>query len=165
MDYAALAPFILMIGMSALLLGMSIWYTGKLSQQLKTSKYEQGLLQTQINTLKIMLEKEQENNKVILSQKKSSETRLGQISENIVPFLEEFPYDPKNAHFMGQPIDFLIFDYDDGKIVFLEVKTGNAKESYRQKLIKNIIKSGRVFYERIRINEKGVNVRVTENLE
>ena len=105
-----------------------------------------------------MYEKEKEANKTILSQKKSSETRLGQISENLTPFLEAFPYNPKNAHFLGQPIDFIVFDYDQGKIVFVEVKTGNAKESARQKLIKNMIKEGHVYYERIRINEKGTKV-------
>ncbi len=110
-------------------------------------------------------ERELENNKTILSQKKSSETRMGQMTENIVPFLEAFPYDPKNAHFLGQPIDFVVFDYDDGKIVFVEVKTGNAKESPRQKLIKNIIKTGRVYYEHIRVSPKGVKVKETKNNE
>ncbi len=109
--------------------------------------------------------KELENNRVILSQKKSSETKMGQMTEHLVPFLDAFPYDPKQAHFLGQPIDFIVFDYDDGKIVFVEVKTGNARESPRQKLIKNIIKSGRVYYESIRINPKGVKVKETKNNE
>lgn len=112
-----------------------------------------------------LLAKEKENNKTILSQKKSSETRIGQMTEHLVPFLDAFPYDPKNAHFMGQPIDFVVFDYDDGKIVFVEVKTGNAKESARQKLIKNIIKNGRVYYEKIRINPKGVKIKEEKNNE
>jgi predicted Holliday junction resolvase-like endonuclease len=110
-------------------------------------------------------ETELENNKTILSQKKSSETRIGQMTEHIVPFLDAFPYDPKNAHFLGQPIDFVVFDYDDGKIVFVEVKTGNAKESPRQKLIKNIVKSGRVYYETLRVNPKGVKTKKAENNE
>lgn len=110
-----------------------------------------------------LYEQELENNKTILSQKKSSETRLGQMTEHIVPFLDAFPYDPKNSHFLGQPIDFVVFDYDDGKIVFVEVKTGNAKESPRQKLIKNIIKSGRVYYESLRVNPKGVRTKKAEN--
>jgi predicted Holliday junction resolvase-like endonuclease len=112
-----------------------------------------------------VIEQEKEVNKKIISQKKSSETRLGNISENIAPFLEQFPYDPKNCHFLGMPIDFIVFDYDQAEIIFLEVKTGGSRESQRQRLIKEIIKSGRVYYEKIQINEKGVNGKKEKNYE
>lgn len=102
---------------------------------------------------------ERERNKTLLSQKKSSETRLGQISEHLVPFLANCPYDPKNLHFLGNPIDYISFDFDEGAIHFIEIKSGNSKASKRQKIIKNIIKSGRVYYEELRINEKGVKVK------
>lgn len=106
---------------------------------------------------------EQEKNKEIISQKKSSETRLGQVTEHLVPFLEDCRHDPKNMHFLGQPVDYIVFDFDQGEITFVEVKTGNAKESHRQKTIKNIIKSGKVFYETMRINAKGVVTKKQEN--
>lgn len=120
--------------------------------------YAKELLDTQDE-----LGKEREKNKNLLSQKKSSETRLGQISEHLVPFLENCPYNPKDLHFLGNPIDYLAFDFDEGKIIFLEIKSGNSKPSKRQKLIKNLIKSGRVFYDEIRINEKGVKHKKIEN--
>lgn len=104
-----------------------------------------------------------EKNRVVISQKKSSETRLGQMTEHLVPFIEGFPYDPKDCHFMGMPIDYVVFDFDEGKIVFVEVKTGNARESERQRKIKNIIKTGRVYYDRIRLNEKGMSVKEENN--
>jgi len=97
-----------------------------------------------------------EKNKELLSQKKSSETRLGQTTEHLVPFLEECKHAPANMKFLGMPIDYVVFDLDQGEITFLEVKTGNAKESARQRTIKNIIKSGKVFYETMRISDKGV---------
>jgi len=103
---------------------------------------------------------EREKNRALLSQKKSSETRLGQISEHLVPFLQNCKHDPKTMHFLGNPIDYLVFDFDEGKITFLEVKSGNSKPSKRQKIIKNIIKSGRINYEEIRINERGVRTKV-----
>ncbi len=99
---------------------------------------------------------EREKNRQLLSQKKSSETRLGQISEHIVPFLANCPYDPKNLHFLGNPVDYVCFDFDQGAITFIEVKSGNSKPSKRQKIVKNIVKTGRVYYDEIRINEKGV---------
>jgi predicted Holliday junction resolvase-like endonuclease len=103
---------------------------------------------------------EREKNRALLSQKKSSETRLGQISEHLVPFLQNCKHDPKTMHFLGNPIDYIVFDFDEGKITFLEVKSGNSKPSKRQKIIKNIIKSGRINYEEIRINERGVRTKV-----
>lgn len=121
---------------------------------------------SQKNTqLQNMLESEIRNNKKILSQKKSNETRLGQISEHLAPFLSECPYDPKNMHFLGNPIDFIVFDYDQGEIVFLEIKSGNSKESKRQKLIRDVIKAGRVYYEKMRVGEKAVTIKKEKNNE
>lgn len=86
----------------------------------------------------------------LLSQKKSSEVRLGQISEQIAPFLHNFPYDPQNTKFLGQPIDLISFEPD--KVVFVEVKTGKSKLSQKQKHIKNLIKTGQVYWEEFRIS-------------
>lgn len=108
---------------------------------------------------------EQEKNRSILSQKKYSETRLGQITEHLVPFLENCSHEPKNMHFLGNPIDYVIFDFDQGTITFLEVKSGNSKPSRRQKTVKHIIKQGRVYYEEIRVNEKGIKARTAENVK
>lgn len=108
---------------------------------------------------------EREKNRALLSQKKSSETRLGQISEHLVPLLENCRHDPKTMHFLGNPIDYVIFDFDDGKITFLEVKSGNSKPSKRQKIIKNIIRTGRIYYEELRINERGVKNKVVKGDE
>ena len=117
----------------------------------------------EISKLQVEHEKEVQRHKKLLSQKKSSETRLGQISENLVPFLEGCPYDPKTMHFMASPIDYLVFDLDEGKIVFLEIKSGNSRASKKQKTIKNIIQSGHVYYEEMRINEKGVKSKKAIN--
>lgn len=114
--------------------------------------FQKELLDTQDE-----LGKERENNKKLLSQKKSSETRIGNLSEHLIPFLEGCPYDPRNLKFFGQPIDYISIDFDLGEIVFIEVKSGNSKPSKRQKTIKNIIKAGRVYYAEIRLNEKGVH--------
>jgi predicted Holliday junction resolvase-like endonuclease len=117
-------------------------------------------LQSELVNIQDELGGEREKNRALLSQKKSSETRLGQISEHLVPFLQNCKHDPKQMHFLGNPIDYLVFDFDEGKITFLEVKSGNSKPSKRQKIIKNIIKSGRIYYEEIRINERGVKTKV-----
>jgi len=89
---------------------------------------------------------DQEVNK-LLSQKKSSEVRLGKISETLAPVLEGFPVDPEkpgtSTLFLGQPIDFVHIDPDQG-ITFIEVKSGNSKLSANQKKIKALIEDGKV---------------------
>jgi len=85
----------------------------------------------------------------VLSQKKSSEVITGQIAEKIAPFLEHFKYNPQNATFLGQPIDYLVFEKDE--IVFVEIKSGNARLSKKQKEIKDLIKNNKVNWKEIRI--------------
>lgn len=100
----------------------------------------------------------------LLSQKKSSEVRLGQISEQLAPFLDGFSYDTRNTKFLGQPIDLIAFEPD--RVVFIEVKTGGAQLSPKQKHIKELIQNHQVFWEEFRIsgnkiepdtNQKGNN--------
>ena len=156
----------ILVGIIFLILGIEILRLRKknsdlvdtkvLNAQLKDTNKE---LQSDLIDIQEELGLEREKNRTLLSQKKSSETRLGQISEHLVPFLENCKHDPKNMHFLGNPIDYVIFDFDQGSITFLEVKSGNSKASKRQKTVKNIIKSGRIYYEEIRINERGVKNR------
>lgn len=100
--------------------------------------------------LKKRIEELLEANAKIISQKKSSEVRLGQISEHLVPFLEEFKYDPKNIKFLGQPIDYICFEQD--KIVFLEIKTGEAQLSPKQRNIKSLIENKQVYWDEFRLS-------------
>src|SRR5690242_2884205 len=59
----------------------------------------------------------------------------GQMYEQFVPHLPDFEFNPKDARFLGQPVDFVVFDgLDDGdlrRIVFVEVKTGDSKLTTR----------------------------------
>lgn len=85
----------------------------------------------------------------LLSQKKSSEILLGQITEKLVPFLKQFKHDPQKATFLGQPIDYIIFD--DDIITFLEIKSGNSKLSTKQRRIKKLIQEKKVRWEQLNI--------------
>lgn len=91
----------------------------------------------------------EESYRKLLSQKKSSEVRLGQISENLAPFLKEFKYDPKKCHFLGNPIDYVIFE--EGRIVFLEIKSGESVLSSTQRNIRDLIKDGKIYFDQMRI--------------
>ena len=90
----------------------------------------------------------------ILHQKKSSEVRVGQLIETVAPFLEDFPVDVQkegtSTIFIGQPVDFIHFDPDEG-VTFIEVKSGNSKLSDSQKQIKALVEAQEVFWEEFRI--------------
>lgn len=103
----------------------------------------------ELSTLKDSLEETEEAKKKITSQKKSGEVRLGSIAEKLAPFLDYFEYNPANAHFLGQPIDYIVFE--DDEIVFIEIKTGNSQLSKKQRHIRDLIKSKLVSWKEIRI--------------
>src|SRR5262249_40523194 len=59
---------------------------------------------------------------------RSQAVTTGKVFEQIVPHLPEFEFNPKDARFIGSPVDFVVFDgLSDGdscRVVFVEVKTG-----------------------------------------
>jgi predicted Holliday junction resolvase-like endonuclease len=86
---------------------------------------------------------------------KSRAVILGKVSEHLVPFFPTFRHNPKDARFIGTPVDFVIFDgLDDGevrKIVFVEVKTGSSSLSTRERQIRNVVKQQIVEWEELRV--------------
>lgn len=105
---------------------------------------------------KAIKELREKYNKTI-HQKKSSEVRLGHIGENLAPFLDGWPHDSNNFRFLGNPIDGVQFN--DNEIVFVEIKTGNARLSKVQKNIKRIVKEGNVYFESFRVGTNGLTVK------
>ncbi|MCK5017727.1 MAG: hypothetical protein KAS32_11750 [Candidatus Peribacteraceae bacterium] len=84
------------------------------------------------------------------SRNKSVEVHTGLIMEKMAPFFEMFNHDPKNAHHLGNPIDYIIFNEEE--IVFLEVKTGKARTTKKQNNIKKLIEAGKVKWELVRFD-------------
>ena len=127
-----------------------------LSQEKKDIQVREGKLKaTEDNLLKSLsvaekdLAEEIETHKKVLSQKKSSEVRLGHIAEKLAPFLDEFDFDPEACIFLGQPIDYISFD--DEIITFIEVKSGKSQLNSKQRHIRDLIKSKQVAWKEIRI--------------
>ena len=85
----------------------------------------------------------------VKGQKKSSEVRTGLIAEQMAPFLEGFPYAPKSAVFLGAPLDFVVFD--EAGVHFVEVKSGNAQLSTKQRKIRDQMKNNKVTFEVYRV--------------
>ena len=82
-------------------------------------------------------------------EKKKSEIITGQVAEKMAPFLKGFNHNPQDAQFLGHPIDFIVFE--DDKISIIEVKSGNAKLTSKQRQIRDLIKDGKVEWEVYRI--------------
>jgi predicted Holliday junction resolvase-like endonuclease len=90
--------------------------------------------------------------------KKSKAVNRGMIAEQFAPHLDGFNYNPKDAHFVGKPFDYIIFDgLDEGKlkeIVILEVKTGKATHNAREVQVRTCVDEKRIRYETFRIKEQ-----------
>jgi predicted Holliday junction resolvase-like endonuclease len=86
----------------------------------------------------------------------------GQVFEQLVPYLPDFEFNPKDARFLGRPVDFVVFDgLDEGelrRIVFVEVKTGGSKLTVRERLIRDAIREGRVSWKEV-LNREGAGLR------
>ena len=82
---------------------------------------------------------------------------VGKVSEQLVPYLPGFGYNPKDARFLGSPVDFVVFDGLDAgalrRVVFLEVKTGAAALSTRERQIRDAIESGRISWDELRVGK------------
>ncbi len=88
--------------------------------------------------------------------KKSREILGGQFGEQIAPYLPNFPCNPGDCKFLGQPVDFIAFPGSaEGKsvdeVLFIEVKSGKSQLSEREKQIRSAIKNGRVRYIEYRL--------------
>lgn len=90
----------------------------------------------------------------ILFQKKSSEVRTGKLVETLAPIMESFPVDISkpgtSTVFLGQPVDYIHFDPEEG-ITFIEVKSGGAKLKSNQKRIMEQIEAGNIFWASVNI--------------
>jgi len=82
---------------------------------------------------------------------------IGKVTEHFVPYLPDFPFNPRDARFIGSPVDFIVFDGMSDEqvkeVVFVEVKTGQSPAlTTRQRQIRNAVQSGRVRWKEIRIS-------------
>ncbi len=78
----------------------------------------------------------------------------GKFTEQMAPYLPEFHYDPTEARFIGNPIDFIVFpglaQGDPQEIIIMEIKTGKASQlTPQQHKIRQLIEDGMVRWELI----------------
>jgi predicted Holliday junction resolvase-like endonuclease len=86
---------------------------------------------------------------------RSEAVTTGKVSEQLLPFLPGFPFNPKDARFLGSPVDLVVFDglADDRvrSVVLVEVKTGNSRLTSRERLVRDAVREGRVEWLELRL--------------
>lgn len=79
----------------------------------------------------------------------------GKVYEQLVPYLPDFPFNPKDVRFLGSPVDFVVFEgLSDGevtRIVFVEVKTGSADLSPRERRVRDAVADRLVEWHELRL--------------
>lgn len=91
----------------------------------------------------------------------------GKMAEQLAPIMPEFQYLPSDAKFLGDPIDYVVFEgysafrddhgaAEDIEIVLIDIKSGGARLTKGQQAIAQAIREGRVRFETIRIDFEDV---------
>lgn len=87
----------------------------------------------------------------------------GKLAEQFAPILPDFPYLPSDAKFLGDPVDYIVFDgysafcagqarAEDIQIVLLDVKSGRARLSVGQKAIAQAVRRGNISFHTLHID-------------
>ena len=87
----------------------------------------------------------------------------GKMAEQLAPIMPEFQYLPSDAKFLGDPVDYVVFDGytdlrdgegrpEDIEVVLIDIKSGGARLTKGQQAIAQAIAQGRVRFETVRIN-------------
>ena len=87
----------------------------------------------------------------------------GKMAEQLAPIMPQFEYLPSDAKFLGDPVDYVVFDgytdlrdgegkAEDIEIVLIDIKSGGARLTKGQVAIAQAIQAGRVRFETVRID-------------
>ena len=119
---------------------------------------------------KLRREKRGRRHAIDESLERSRSVLRGQVSENFAPLLPGFPFNHKDARFLGQPVDFLVFDglsdsdgQADVSLYFVEIKTGNSALSKREQAVRNAVIQNRVHWLTLRQDSHGQLIPEPDN--
>ena len=87
----------------------------------------------------------------------------GKMAEQLAPIMPQFEYLPSDAKFLGDPVDYVVFDGytdlrdgegrpEDIEIVLIDIKSGGARLTKGQVAIAQAIQAGRIRFETVRID-------------
>ena len=83
---------------------------------------------------------------------RSLSSKYGKMTEQFMPFIPEYPWDPQRFRFIGSPVDGVQFE--DDRVIFVEFKTAGGKLSARQRAIRDQVRGGRVEFQELRLESQ-----------
>ena len=137
---------------------------GQQQQDLQHSEDTVRHLSHQVAQLQTQLESTAQEAKKQKGRAASAHTSKGQILEKWAPFVDhpeiDPAWEPENWSFMGNPIDYIVWDYrldkkansEEGMIYIMDVKSAKAQLSTKQRRIRDLVKAGRVEWREIRLD-------------
>ena len=141
-------------------LGIGVILTYALLSNLRNGKI-QAEYEVQISELK---RKHQKELRLVQSRSVNSSRAIlkGRMAEQFAPIFPEFEYLPSDAKFLGDPVDYIVFNgynaFRDGDgradeidVVLIDIKSGNARLTKGQQAIADAIRKGRIRFETIRV--------------
>ena len=87
--------------------------------------------------------------KLEVFRKRSQSSKYGKLTEQFLPLVDSFPWEPGNFRFLGTPIDGVQFE--DDRIILVEFKAANSRLSRRQSHIRDLVNDGKVGFEVVRV--------------
>lgn len=77
---------------------------------------------------------------------------VGCILERLAPALDGFPFHPSECRSLFDPLDYIVFrglarGNEVEEVALVEIKSGAARLSNRQRAIRDVVESGRVFFD------------------
>lgn len=123
------------------------WFVGYKKSEPAIEKYEKQLQDIQTRKEKLKTIRDEVYNSMLTNVKS---VNIGFISERLFPALESFRFNHNDCRSTGgDPIDYVVFEGLSDRnevdfIHFVDVKTGNASLSSRQKEIKQVIQDKNV---------------------
>ncbi|HWP02027.1 MAG TPA: Holliday junction resolvase-like protein [Gemmatimonadaceae bacterium] len=86
------------------------------------------------------------------SERGATAVNIGFILERLAPAMKSFAFDRNDCRSLFDPIDYVIFDGLSRRgaverIVFTDIKTGNARLADRQREIRALVERGRVEFD------------------
>ncbi|QCS48676.1 hypothetical protein FEK30_04080 [Picosynechococcus sp. PCC 11901] len=118
----------------------------------------------ELNLKKLELEQQESTKKATKHSLDISRSVIkGKIAEQMAPLIPDFQYLPSDARFLGDPIDYIVFNgytnirdndanVDGLEIIILDIKTGKSQLSRMQQAIEKAVEEGRIAFETVRID-------------
>jgi predicted Holliday junction resolvase-like endonuclease len=82
----------------------------------------------------------------------------GRVMERLTPYLPDFEFNPRDARFLGDPVDFVVFDgLTEGRlrrVVFVEVKSGRSDLNRNERKVRDIVAARQVEWSLVHLPDE-----------